>query len=740
MTVDVAVRLGLQGGQAATRGVEDFGRKGGSALAQMRKEAAALPPHLVAVSRGVGLVKDGVDDMAARAGSIGKVAEAFGPMALYATAAGAALAAGAVAFYHFTEAAIAAGDAIADAATNAGVSTDTLQEMRYAVHAVGGEYEDADQAIGDFTKRLGAAESGNKKALIGFKQLGFTQADLKSFASADEALRAVMDRVSKLGKESERQYISEKLGLGPMIPLLREGTARMDELRQAAHEANYVMGSELVAAAGDANDKIEDLDKAIGVQLNSSLIEAAPLVVDLKEAMLDGAKGARGFATDLMNVRSLVDEWAASHPTIVITFKRVWEGLEAVDGFFQGISKKALEGMGFDKAALDRLYSKQKPVDWSSMVSPDRTFNAEPSPSATLGDYGADGAASAAASKQKAAAAAAKKETERLTSVAEKAAKGIAERWEGATKAVNDYTDATALSAAKLGENKSEIDQLERIKAYYADINDLLKAGVDILQAKALVQARILAEAKAEAHARANPEDFVSSADRLSKALGGATIGQPGYDFTWLREGAGQAFYEGLMDADEGGDFFDTFERRLREAAMSALANKLTDAIFGAPQTGGGSGGGWIDTAYQAVSNYFSAGRATGGPTYGNDVRPINEHGIEGLMKTSGDAFVVDAARTAREMTDAGAQAHSTYGGAGGQQDRPIDVSLHNNTGTPMRASASETRGPDGSRSLKVLMEAVDQRADARFRDSFSGRDDTMFGARFGIRPRLSGG
>ncbi len=610
--------------------------------------------------------------------------------------------------------------------------------MQYAVHAMGGEYQDADKAIGDFTKKLGAAESGNQKALKTFKQLGFTQEDLKSFKSADEALRAVMDRVSKLGKESERQYISEKLGLGPMIPLLREGTAKMDELRQAAHDLDYVMGSELVAAAGDANDEIENLNKAIGNQLNSALIEAAPLVIDLKETMLEGAKGARGFTTDILNLKSVIDEWAASHPKVVVTIERVWGGLNKVEDFFQGISKGALERMGLGGQSLDRLYNKQKPVNWSTMASDSREFSVDAPANASLHDHSEDADASSAASKAKAAATAAKREADRLEKVTEKAGKDIAERWEGAAKAAGDYADATELSAAKLSENASEVDRLERIKAYYGDINELLKAGVDILQAKALVQARIVAEAQAEAKARSNPEGFVNSADRVAKALDGATIGQGGYDFTWLREGAGSAFYEGLMDASEGGDFFETFERRLKQAAMSAFANQLTDALFGQSKASGGTGGGgWISKAVSAVGNYFSKspGRATGGPVYGGDLRPYNEYGTEGLLRTSGDGYVVDAARTARELADANAVRAPSSGSGGG----PIAVTLINNTGTEVRATATETRAPDGSRGLKVLMDLVDQRVEARQRDQFSGRDDNAFGARFGVRPRLSG-
>ena len=64
--------------------------------------------------------------------------------ALTGPAAAAAIAVGAVVMaMNSAREAIAFGDAISDAAQKTGVSTDTLQELRYAVHATGGEFDDA---------------------------------------------------------------------------------------------------------------------------------------------------------------------------------------------------------------------------------------------------------------------------------------------------------------------------------------------------------------------------------------------------------------------------------------------------------------------------------------------------------------------------------------------------------------------------------------------------------------------
>lgn len=855
MTVDVAIRLGLQGGQAATRGIEDFGNKGAKSFKEMRQEAAALPPHLVAVSRGVGAVKDKVEELSASTGTFGNVAGAFGKYGLFVSAGAAALGAAAVATKAAIEGAVAYGDAIGDAAQKLGVGTTMLQEYRFAMIKVGGEAGDADAAIGGFTKTLGLAEAGYKKALLGFKQLGFSRQDIKSFKDVDEALKAVAERVANLASEQQRQAIAEKLGLGPMIPLLREGADGMQALFERARALGWVMSEEVIAKAGDAADKLEDLHEVIKVELNTALIEAAPLLVSVSEAMVDGARNAQDFAKELSSLKALIDDWVASNPQVKIAFEVTWKFLNKVEDFFQGISKGALEKMGFNKGMLDQLYGDMPefPAHDGGAVD-DRRTGADGSgikakPTGQLGSATAEqDAAKAAANAEKERKRALEASARTTTAIAAADARELAaQRQYAGTLDQLLETELDALDKAetrRLAEidrdvaegklDKLKIDELKKAEsdAFAAEREVVRRKAREDTQQRRLADEKALAEVTqqllslASAGARTADErrkielEILESQQKIAKselerAL--AADGDPNHDDAW--KDARRADQQRLFAAQRGGvergtmgpladyadrlirtngevkeslqaiavDGFKTLNDGLVEATLNAgslgdvfadvgklivsslehvviqlfVIKPMVDALMRSINGSGGGGGGWLNALVSGVGNWLggsigggssngyasdlgdgrnlvaqlSKGRAGGGAVYRGDVRPINEHGVERIAAFSGDGYVMDAARTAREITDA-----SAVSGSGGG-DRPIAVNLNNGSPVPLQATATERDDGAGGRRLDIdLVELIDSRVARGKREMFDGSMDNAFQSKFGIRPRLSGG
>lgn len=256
--------------------------------------------------KGAGLGKAlsaGFDDVVGSLGSVaggaGAAGAALGALGIAGTAAAAAL----VGAFAGVRSAAAFGDDIADTASKLAVSTDTLQEYRFAVHALGGAYEDADDALSGFQEAFGAAQAKlSKKAVKPFEALGL---DPDSFASVDEAFRATIDAIARLESTAEQAAIAKKLGISAMLPALREGTGEIDRLRQAAHDLGYVMDKELVERAGEANDKFEDLTAILDVQFKSTMVELAPLVLGVADALAKAAKATRDFFGEMSNSGAL---------------------------------------------------------------------------------------------------------------------------------------------------------------------------------------------------------------------------------------------------------------------------------------------------------------------------------------------------------------------------------------------------------------------------------------------------
>ncbi len=259
-----------------------------------------------------------LDSGVARVGLFGSALEALGPIGI-AAAAGIGLTAVAVSQLHK---AMDFADEIGDTAAKLQVSTDTLQEYRYALHALGGETSDADAAIGSFQETLGKAEAGAQKALKWFKALGFTREQLLSFKSTDEALKAVLDRIGKLPTEAQRAGAASALGLSAMIPAINAGTAKFDELREAAHRIGYVLDSETINRLGEAKDKMEDLSVVTKSQLASALVDLAPVILKVSQSIADMARTIADLLDKIRNLRAEVQSQFRAQPANERELKR----------------------------------------------------------------------------------------------------------------------------------------------------------------------------------------------------------------------------------------------------------------------------------------------------------------------------------------------------------------------------------------------------------------------------------
>lgn len=238
------------------------------------------------LGKGLSELEGAMQGVAGRAGLLG---EALGGLGL----AGAAAAAALVTAFAGARDAMAFGDEIGDSANKLKVTTDYLQEMRFVAHQLGGEFSDADDALAGFTKTLGLAKSGlSAKALKPFEALGL---DPASFPTVQDALDAVIAKISALGDVAEQAAVADKLGLTPLLPAIREGSGAMDQMREKARALGFVMDAELVRKAGDANDQFEALQQVLNVEFKSAMTEAIPLVIELTRLMVNGARAAGDF-------------------------------------------------------------------------------------------------------------------------------------------------------------------------------------------------------------------------------------------------------------------------------------------------------------------------------------------------------------------------------------------------------------------------------------------------------------
>jgi hypothetical protein len=262
-----------------------------------------------------------LDTGVAKIGLMGSALESLGP---YGLAAAAAIGAVGAAFAGAREAAKFADD-INDTAARLHVTTDALQEYRYAIRAAGGEEKGADEALESFNVTLGKAAAGVPKALKPFQELfgkTFGPAQVKALGDNQHAIEAITKALEGL-PDVQKDAVLAQFGLDGLKPLLEGGVTSMQRLREEAHKVGIVMDADLVRRGGDLNDQFETISKVIDVQLKSALVDLGPVLVGILQQMADLAKAAADVADafrDIEHKRSsrladLRDEFTARSKT-----------------------------------------------------------------------------------------------------------------------------------------------------------------------------------------------------------------------------------------------------------------------------------------------------------------------------------------------------------------------------------------------------------------------------------------
>jgi|GEM_PF-2455514 len=222
-----------------------------------------------------------LDSGAARIGLFGSALESLGPAGLAAAAGVGALGAALAG----ARAAAAFSDELADTANKLHVTTDALQEYRFAIRMAGGEEKGADEALAAFSVTLGKAQQGLQKSQRAFLAIGFTKEQVDAFQTSEEALRAVIERLAEIKNDPQRDAIISQLGLDGLKPLVVEGIDALDRFREEARQTGLVMDATLIARGAELNDQFETLSQVIDVELKSALVDLGPVLLGLLQSL-----------------------------------------------------------------------------------------------------------------------------------------------------------------------------------------------------------------------------------------------------------------------------------------------------------------------------------------------------------------------------------------------------------------------------------------------------------------------
>lgn len=184
-----------------------------------------------------------------------------------------------------------AGDEIAKTADKLGITTDRLQEYRFAAERAGIATGTFDMAFQRFTRRAAEAANGTGEAKDALAELGVQLKDEQGNARSSEALFAdVADAMSNVDDKSKRLRLAFKLfdseGVA-MVNMLDDGSAGLDEMAKRARALGIILSEETARASEEFRDRVFDLRMvlqslqfAIGSAVIPRLTEVATRVTD----------------------------------------------------------------------------------------------------------------------------------------------------------------------------------------------------------------------------------------------------------------------------------------------------------------------------------------------------------------------------------------------------------------------------------------------------------------------------
>ena len=178
---------------------------------------------------------------------------------------------------------------LGEVAQQLGVTTDSLQEYRYAATQVGITQEEMDAGLARLTRSMGQAANGGKAQAAAFARLGI---DIKAFVAsgrdAGELIPLMAEGMAGLATNSQRVAVGSELmgrNFGKFVPLFSEGAAGINSLRDAAHRLGIVLSSEQIAKADEAADKLSAIKTVLQARIAGVVADNADSIVKLADAL-----------------------------------------------------------------------------------------------------------------------------------------------------------------------------------------------------------------------------------------------------------------------------------------------------------------------------------------------------------------------------------------------------------------------------------------------------------------------
>lgn len=178
---------------------------------------------------------------------------------------------------------------LSEVAQQLGVTTNELQEYRYAASQVGIEQETMDKALAKLTRTIGQAATGGKAQAAVFDALGISVRDANGeVRTAGEIIPELADALEKVPDAARRAAVETQLfgRAGQQLDtLLSGGSGAINALRDAAHELGIVLSAEQIQKADETADKLSAMKQVLEARIAGVVADNADSILALADAL-----------------------------------------------------------------------------------------------------------------------------------------------------------------------------------------------------------------------------------------------------------------------------------------------------------------------------------------------------------------------------------------------------------------------------------------------------------------------
>lgn len=169
-----------------------------------------------------------------------------------------------------------------------GMTTDTLQELRYASELVDVSVETMSTSMTRMIRNMGNAKDGSKEAGEGFKKLRLRITEMGQLKDSEKMFYEVIDALGKVRNETERDAIAMQIfgrSARELNPLIEAGSKSLKEFGEEAKKMGYVMDRETLEKFGALDDAMQKFDNQTKSLKNSLAIVMLPILTELFETL-----------------------------------------------------------------------------------------------------------------------------------------------------------------------------------------------------------------------------------------------------------------------------------------------------------------------------------------------------------------------------------------------------------------------------------------------------------------------